>query len=163
MNKWIADKFIEGHIARVVNLIFLPIEAGQIGPTDGMENFQQMELSKICNLMNWQDGEETKKRIKDNIAGEDYENLAMFLVMAKKYGFIAEVNIPVRSSFSIKKDGSVGGSSFSDGYCHIDWLYADSIEELEEKLQALEDSWEIFDFEKWQKTLKPEKQDCDEK
>jgi len=59
----------------------------------------------------------------------NHDELEAFFHYNPKDGFLGQFSKPVGSKFS--DDGSC--YSFSWGYCHLVWLYADSLEELFEK------------------------------
>ena len=130
-------------------LCFVPSEVIKERTSDFVEDLQSLPDEDICKLFGWKETEKTKQTISYYSSTEEI-NLMNLLIEQNKYGFVAEVYHPVHYKFSVKEDGSRGSSWVSQGHCHIDWLYADSIGELVDKLSEQAEYWIQYDFDKEQ-------------
>lgn len=152
MYKYLYKKLEQAHGATIENLIFLPNELCRENPSDPFEEFQEQSEAKICETLGWRKDEDVFKAIQNYTEDKD-ESFALFLYENDKHGFLAECYFPECSNFRFP-EGEKEPSSWSlhKGICRIEWLYADSIGELIEKI--IEKSDKLFD-----ESVKKEKAD----
>ncbi|MFC4688630.1 hypothetical protein ACFO4P_16940 [Epilithonimonas pallida] len=141
MNKYLFRKLEQAHSAYIENLIFIPSEVIRDRPSHSFQDFQELDCEKICETLNWRKEKDVFEIIKENI--ED-SSLASSILNNKQTGFLAECYFPECSNFYVPEGSDTPTAwSVSGGICRIEWLYADSIGELVEKI--LEKSESIFE------------------
>lgn len=129
--KYFIDKIEDSH-AFISRMTFIAAELGREERlSEIIEDFQSEEPKNICKILNWRDAEEVHESIKSEI---DDNSFVWFMSQHSRDGFLAEISIPICSNFSFREDGTPSSWLCSNGYCRIEWIYADTIGELAEKV-----------------------------
>lgn len=132
MNKYLYNKIEQTNSAYFENIVFMANEMNRESESESFEDFQNLNPLEITKVLGWNNKEETLKLIKDSIKEKEFASL---LFRYDITGFLAECHIPESSGFKFKKGEDKPTSwSVHTGICRIEWIYAESIGELVEKL-----------------------------
>lgn len=105
--------------------------------SNGLEEFFDDEADEVFDVLKGSVPDATLKRFCDNI-GEfmgDSESVTEWLHEHELYGFIAHATMPQPRFFG----DDAQFEEFSWGLCYIGWFYADTLDELIEKICAWTD------------------------
>ena len=137
---YLFKKLENSHGAYIENLIFIPSEVLRTKPSEAFEDFTNNNLETICETLNWRKEKEVYKDLMQYI---DEKILAQKLLKYEQTGFLAECHFPECSNFKFDENSEVPFSwSVHNGSCRIEWLYAETIGELIEKI--VDKSHKIF-------------------
>lgn len=79
------------------------------------------------------------------------DDITEFLFDYNKLGFLAITNHPIHSNFTFKQDGEFESCSYSRGASYESYVYAETIDELLEKIEAKAEQWYNYDLSKHKK------------
>lgn len=108
------------------------------------EKYDQEKLAEIFegkNIQIWDDNE-MEDIFSDWMSFNDWikeENIT---------GYFASILTPVMTNIELDSNGQYKSSSCSFGYCHIDFIYYESAEELLLKGYEIVEFWKSYDIEK---------------
>ena len=124
--------------ATINNLVFIASEALRQKKSEAFSDFMDLDDEEICDVLDWK----KEQFVFDKIRDED-ESFAYLIFENKQTGFLAECHFSECSNFRFHDDEKepFAWSVFS-GISRVEWIYADSIGELVEKI--LEKSEQIF-------------------
>lgn len=152
MSNYLSDKLETTPGAYIDHLCIIASEIHKPNQNEVLEDFICQPFEKICEVLGWQNNPTTHNLIKEAIEDED-NSLAVLMHQNKRNGFMATVHFPVCSSFYFNDDGNKPKRwQVSTGYCHVDYLYADSIAELFDKIVTK--SEELFEKDLAKETSK---------
>lgn len=140
MYKYLYDKLEQTKGGATINgLVFIPSEALRESKSEVFEDFTELEDEEICEVLNWK----AEKFVFDMIRDED-SSLALSMLENNKAGFLAECHFPECGGFYFA-EGSSEPSAWSvhRNICRIEWIYADSMGELVDKMMTISDR--LFD------------------
>lgn len=127
-NRNYLEKFEQSKGARINNLIWIA------GILDGGES-QLEDFFYNLDKENWKEmlpDVAQNKYFDEYLENQDYVQL---LIDFKKFGFLAEVNFPECANFRFDEKGEVVSWSVHGGICSVWYFYAETLEELTEKVQ----------------------------
>ncbi len=155
MNKYLYEKIEQAHSAYFENLIFLSSEFCRENMSDTFEEFTELEPIEIAKVLGWNTKEETLQLIKDNV---EEKELSSLLFQNNMTGFLAECHLPHHSKFMFN-DGQERpwGSTVHCGTLRVEWIYAESIGELVEKLEDVAECFYVESYEKERSELSTSK------
>lgn len=143
--KYIIDKLEKNtHSLSVNKLGLLAFELMNGRDSDLIESFSEVSPDKICDILTFRKDEEVYKWINDAI--KDKEFIHFLTIDCHRTGFLAELHIPILSKTKTDKNGLLESASYSQGLCHIDWVYGETIGELSDKIIEISDKWEKYDI-----------------
>jgi hypothetical protein len=138
--KHLVDKIEECH-AQVSRSSLIALEVTNNDNEDGknsdfMQDFLNEDLEYICEVLEWKDDKETIASLESEI---ENSGLAYLMFSQNKGGFLAEVRVPNCIKFSYKNEGDIEPSSWQVLYNiqSIEWIYADTLDELSDKVVAV--------------------------
>ena len=132
MNKYLYNKIEQTNSAYFENIIFMANEMNRESESESFGEFQNLKPLEITKILGWNNKEETLKLIKESIKEKEFASL---LFRYDITGFLAECHFPECSNFKFYDDKEKPSSwSVHSGICRIEWVYAESIGELVEKL-----------------------------
>lgn len=85
--------------------------------------------------------EQYKNFIESIIDEGDQDMLLEAFMEEDVFGFFCEVLIPKRTNFSFNEDGSFASCSLSMGYTTVEYVYAETMEELAKEAVRLSEEW----------------------
>lgn len=97
-----------------------------------MEDFFNNELKYICKVLDFKTDKDTLEYIENEIE----DNSFVYTMMSKgdKGGFLAEVYTPECNSFSFDGEGNPQSWQVVGNICNVEWVYADTLDELSDKI-----------------------------
>lgn len=144
--KEMIDKLIELFQSIAIDKIYYPISAISAHQNDLMRVLAEVhDADKLTEILEgksiniWND-EDMGEIFSDWMAFNDW------VTEEKITGWFAEINTPVLKNISFDKDGKFHSSSCSFGYCHIDFIYYESLEELLNKGNEIVEFWRNYDI-----------------
>jgi hypothetical protein len=141
MNKYLYNKIDQAHGAFIEEMIFIANELCKDSKHDLFDDFEKtLETEEILTTLDWVICEKNIKLIEEN--KQDGE-LITLMYNAGKTGFLAECHFPECANFTFNEKGEPISWSVRSGICKVEYLYADSIGELVEKL--VEASNDLFE------------------
>lgn len=116
--------------ATINNLVFITSEALRQKKSEAFLDFMDLEDEEICDVLDWK----KEQSVFDKIRDKD-ESFAYLIFENEQTGFLAECHFPKCSNFIFHDDEKepFAWSVFS-GISRVEWIYADSIGELVEKI-----------------------------
>jgi len=151
MNKYLFKKIEQAHGAFFEDLILIANEICKESQSETFEEFTELEPKRICKVLGWNQKKETIKLIEDSIKDKE------FITNIFHYGhtgFIAKCHLPHHSDFRFKEgESEPWASSVHSGICRVDWVYAESIGELVDKLEKLAEDFYVESYKKEQTSV----------
>ena len=136
MYKYLTEKLEENTNGATVGRITLLAFDSMIEDynSDIIDDFQDsFSISEMCKFFKFRDEKDVHAMFNEHI---EEKQLAWFLSSeCNKSGFLSEIHIPVLSNISLNenKDG-ISACSYSHGHYQTEWVYADTIGELSDKI-----------------------------
>jgi hypothetical protein len=155
MNKYLFNKIEQSYSAYFENLIFIANEVCRGYQSEVFEQFTELEPETIAEILGWNNKESTLKMIEESI---EEKTFASTLLQNNLTGFIAECHLPTHSKFSFKEgEERPWASTVNMGHLKVDWIYAESIGELVEKLNEVAENLYVEYYEKERSKLSDKK------
>lgn len=141
MYEFLKEKIETTSGAFIDNLIFMTNEYCRERMSEGFERFTELSAKSICQILDWKETDDVYLLI--NNAIEDGE-LSDLMNRNDRTGFLAECHFPDVSGFKFKEgEEKPFAWSANPGICRLEWIYADTIFEVIEKMQEMSET--IFD------------------
>ncbi|MDM1033799.1 hypothetical protein HXZ91_04810 [Myroides odoratimimus] len=139
MYKYLREKQDKAIGAFIESLIFVSNEYVFDRPSEVFEEFTELDKSEICKVLDWRDEEDVHESISNEMEG----NLAWFMCKHERSGFLAKCCFPDTSRYKFNDKGETISYQVHTGICRVEWIYADTIHELIDKL--VDQAKTIFD------------------
>lgn len=101
--------------------------------SDFMECFLDDGLENICKVLDWNNDKDTLESIEAHI---DDNGLAYLMFSHGKGGYLAEIGTPNCNNFSYKDEKPTSWQVITN-IQSMNWLYADTLDELSDKIVAV--------------------------
>lgn len=148
MSNYLSNKLETTPGAYIEHLCIIASEVFKPNQNEVLEDFICQPFDKICDVLGWQSNDKTHNLIKEAIEDDDH-SLAILMHQNNRNGFVATVHFPVCSDFYFNDEGKEPKRwKCSTGYCSVDYLYADSIAELFDKIVTKSKEYFKKDLEK---------------
>ena len=123
--------------AFIENLVFMTNEYLREKPSDTFVEFMDLEPDKICEVLGWRQEKDVYELINNHIEEKELSNL---MNRNGVTGFLAQCLFPETANFRFS-EGKKQPTSWSvhPNCCRIEWIYADTIGELIEKLVNMDE------------------------
>ena len=139
-NKYLYEKIDQAHGAFIYEMIFIANEICKDSKHDLLNDFKDLDTEEILTTLDWLICKKNIKLIEEN--KQDGELITLML-NANKTGFLAECHFPQCYNITLNEKGEPRSWGVRSSVCKIEYLYADSIGELVEKLANT--SSDLFD------------------
>lgn len=140
MYKYLKEKIESTSGAFIENLIFMTNEGLREKPSEAFERFFELSSKQICEVLGWKKDKEAYELVEHKIKNSE---LAHLMNRNNCTGFLAECHFPEVGGFKFNEgEEKPFAWAVHPGICRIEFIYADTIGELIEKLQNK--SEEIF-------------------
>lgn len=140
--------------AYIDKIVWIMASLGTSTLYDMLEDVDQKRLKEILPLV--------AGTIIYHIEEREKDMVDVTLIENGKLGFLAEVLVPIRNRFIIADDGGIS-SSYSRGHCYVTHVYAESREELVEKIAETSEYYYNKDLEKFKNKQSEEKKNSEAK
>lgn len=114
--------------------------------TDLISDVMSLETEKLMKLFN----------LRHDINLDALEDDMEFFFLLEEHdilGFLASVHIPIKKHIAIDDNGEITSFSYDQGHCYIDYVYAETMNDLIDKIAVLSEQYLQHDKEKQLKNI----------
>ncbi len=138
MYKYITEKLSDNALS-APNICLIAFEMCKDEHSEVLEDFLSRSAVEICQVLGWKNNEKNKALIESSIDEEDFVGL---LYRNNRTGFLANVLLPVCDRVSIDEEtGEPNAWHYSAGLYKVDFVYADTVGEVTEKVISLQEKY----------------------